>query len=330
MLNVSTYNLQPATCNMWMVMKNFDWQKIVQAYLKDASNPLIVILGPTASGKTSFSIEVAKFIRNAEIVNADSRQLYRGLNIGTAKITEEEMEGIPHHLIDILDSNEEAAAGWYQTEASRKINEIRERGNVPLLVGGSMLYLSTITDDLSMSAPTPDPEIRERLMREYDKDDGVILYKRLTEIDPDTAARIHRHNKPRLVRAVEICELLEHKPQATSVPQTELRPRDQSDSSDILIFGIRCPREELIERINKRTELMFDTGWIEEVQNLLDQGYTDQDPGMKSTGYREIVEYINSDDQDISQLKESIAAKTRQYARRQMTWWKRDDRINWV
>jgi len=324
-----------------------NWKKLTQGYLKSTNSPLIVILGPTASGKTSFSIDVAKFINNAaaedrdlplrnniaEVVNADSRQLYRGLDIGTAKITEKEMEGVPHHLIDILDPNEEAAAGWYQTEASRVIGEIRERGNTPLLVGGSMLYLSTITDDLSMNAPTPDPETRSRLMAEYDQDDGETLYKRLCEIDPDTAARIHQNNQPRLIRAVEICELLGHKPQASSVPRTELRPRDQtdqSDSSDILIFGIQCPREELIERINKRTELMFESGWIEEVQGLIDQGYTAQDYGMKSTGYREIVEYLSSENGDLSQLKETIAAKTRQYARRQMTWWKRDDRINWV
>ena len=307
-----------------------NWKKKVQDYLKATKNPLIVILGPTASGKTSFSIEVAKSIGNTEIVNADSRQLYKGLDIGTAKITEEEMEGISHHLISVLDPKEEAAAGWYQTEASRVIREIRERGNIPLLVGGSMLYLSTITDDLSMNAPVPDPKLRKRLMDEYDKDEGVTLHKRLTEIDPDTAARIHQHNKPRLVRAVEICELLENQPRGTSVPQSELRPRNQSDDSDILIFGIRCPREELHDRINKRTKLMLDSGWIEEVRGLLGKGYTPEDPGMKSTGYREIVEYINGGSDSIADLQEQISAKTRQYAKRQMTWWKRDDRINWI
>ncbi|MBU1911727.1 tRNA (adenosine(37)-N6)-dimethylallyltransferase MiaA, partial [Patescibacteria group bacterium] len=148
------------------------------------SSQLIVILGPTASGKTGYSIKLAKEIGNAEIVNADSRQLYRYLDIGTAKITKEEMEGVPHHLIDVLDPDEEVSVGWYQNEATRIISEIKERGNVPILVGGSMLYISSITDGLSM-APTASKELRNILINEYNKDEGVSLHNRLKEIDPE-------------------------------------------------------------------------------------------------------------------------------------------------
>jgi len=307
--------------------------KLLKSFLREIKVPLIVILGPTASGKTSFSIELAEsiqseFRKGVEVVNADSRQLYKYLDIGTAKITKEEMQGIPHHLIDVLGPKEEASAGWYQEEARKAISEIQERGNVPLLVGGSMLYISSITDGLSM-APTPSPELRERLMKEYDEDNGESLHQRLQEIDPETADRVHRENKPRLVRAVEIYELTK-KPKSKAVPQTELRP-EEAHQKDMLIFGMRRPREELYERIDQRTEEMFASGWVEEVQGLIDRGYGPQDPGMKSHGYREIMEALISGQPVVKEvLIDLIAAKSRQYARRQLCWWRNDVRIHWV
>ena len=187
---------------------------------------LIVILGPTASGKTSFSIEMAKgFEHQVEVINADSRQLYKYLDIGTAKVSPKEMDGVSHHLINVLDPKEEISVGWYQTEAKRIIAEVKERGNMPMLVGGSMLYLSAITDGLSM-APTPSAELRQKLIDEYDKDQGESLYKRLRDIDPEAASKIHVNNKPRLVRAVEIFELTKMS-KKDSVPSSELRPRDR-------------------------------------------------------------------------------------------------------
>ncbi len=315
-----------------MVQKEqYKWQDELSSFFTKARELLIVILGPTASGKTGFSIELSKHIGNAEVVNADSRQLYKYLDIGTAKITLEEMSGIPHHLIDVLDPKEEAAAGWYQTEAQNVISQIRKRGNVPLLVGGSMLYVSTIIDKLTL-APTSNKKLRERLMQEYDKDEGESLHARLCEIDPEAASRFHKNNKPRLVRAVEIFELTQ-KPKSDAVPQDELCPRGLSAVSGVepLIFGVGCLREEIVERINARTEQMFKDGWIEEVQGLLDRGYKAEDPGMKSTGYREIVRFLQEGEPALlDDLKEGIAAKTRQYARRQMTWWKRDSRIKWI
>lgn len=289
---------------------------------------LIVILGPTASGKTGYSIDLAKKIGNVEIVNADSRQLYRYLDIGTAKIKPEEMEEIPHHLIDVLDPKDEVSVGWYQTEANKIISEIRDRGNVPILVGGSMLYLSSITDGLSM-APTPTEELRQKLIDEYDKDQGKSLHERLREIDSESAAKIHQNNKPRLVRAVEIFELTE-KAKTKASPQTELRPRDDQVREEIKIIGIEQPRDELHKRINERTRMMFAAGWVDEVRELMDKGYGIDDPGMKSCGYREIIEAIKSGSIDEEELIEVISAKTRQYARRQLTWWRGDNRIKWL
>jgi tRNA dimethylallyltransferase len=307
--------------------------EILSSFLECSVHPLIVILGPTASGKTSFSVKLAetfqsKWGRQVEVVNADSRQLYKYLNIGTAKITKEEMQGVPHHLIDVLDPKEEASAGWFQKEAQKVISEIHQRGNVPLLVGGSMLYISSITDGLSM-APLPSPELRERLMKEYGEDNGESLHQRLREIDPETADKVHPENKPRLVRAVEIYELTK-KPKSEAVPQTELRPKT-GGQENMLIFGMHWPREELFKRIDLRTEEMFAIGWVEEVKGLLDRGYGPQDPGMKSHGYREIMEALLSWQPFVKEvLIELIAAKSRQYARRQLCWWRHDERIHWV
>jgi len=299
--------------------------------------PLIVILGPTASGKTSFSIDLSNFIRSefgksVEIVNADSRQLYKYLDIGTAKVTDEEMQGFPHHLINVFDPKEEVSVGWYQMEANRIINEIHERGNIPFLVGGSMLYVSSVTDELTM-APSPSPKLRKELEDAFDKDGGKSLYLRLQEIDPEAAQSIHQNNKPRLVRAVEIYELT-NQPKSKAVPQSELCPQEPTAkhaSLDILMFGLKVERSELHERIDQRTKEMFRDGWVEEVRALLEKGYGPNDPGIKSCGYREIMEAIESKQPIVEEvLEEVIAAKTRQYARRQMTWWRRDPRIIWI
>ena len=309
-----------------------DWKSDITGLLANADKPLIVILGPTASGKTSFSISVAKFIqstgRGAEVINADSRQLYKHLDIGTAKVSASETNGVPHHLLDVLDPKEEASSGWYQEEARAVIQDIHERGAVPLLVGGSMLYISSVVDELTM-APVPDPSLRNRLIDEYEEDNGATLYKRLQSIDPETAEKIHQNNMPRLVRAVEIYELLKE-PKSSAVPKTELGSSENATPYDLLIFGMQWKREEICDRINERTKLMFKDGWIEEVEDLLKQGYAMNDPGMKSHGYREIITYMEGSLDDLDVLQELIAAKTRQYARRQMTWWKSDERIQWV
>jgi tRNA dimethylallyltransferase len=301
-------------------------------FLQGASKPLIVVLGQTASGKTSFSLDLAETLNHAataekgnrvscEIVNADSRQLYRFLTIGTGKIRPEETRGIPHHLIDVLDPKEEATAAWYQKKATQKIDAILARHNVPVLVGGSMLYVSAVIDGLSF-APPSDPAIRKELEHEYDKDEGQTLYKRLEEADPETAASFDRRNKPYLIRAMELLGSV-GKP-------SEIKKRTPPPY-DILLIGIDVPREELNRRIDARVEQMFADKWVEEVQSLLKRGYSHNDPGMKSVGYREIAEAISSGNSEMgAALKAEIKAKTRQYAKRQRTWWKQDARIHWI
>ncbi len=302
------------------------WQKDLEVFIKKAERPLVVVLGPTASGKTSFSIQCAEYIdrelgKSSEVINADSRQLYVGLNIGTAKITEEEMQGVPHHLIDVLDPNEEITVAGFKKMAEESINEIHSRSDIPILVGGSMLYISAIIDGLQF-APSADPQLRDELEKEYELDGGLTLYERLKEIDPETAAAFHANNKPYVIRAMEIIN-------ATGEPASKIKKRSDC-KYDLLIFGMEWLRDELTARITERTSLMFDEGWVGEVQGLMDQGYGPECPAMKSHGYREIMEQIDGGDLDQSELQEIIAAKSRQYAKRQMTWWRRDNRIKWI
>ncbi len=319
-----------------------NWKEALTFHVRKSAHPLIVVLGPTASGKTAFSLQVAHAVaesrgstelttgsspmRAAEIINADSRQLYRFMDIGTAKIKPEETEGIPHHLLDVLDPKEEATAAWYKAEATRVIHEVLARGNIPILVGGSMLYISALLDDLQFVA-SGDPVLRQKLEQQYDVDGGVALYARLMEIDPETGSAFSVKNKPYVVRAMEIYESTGGKP-------SQFKQKGECPW-DLLIFGMEWPRENLVERINARTEQMFAGGWVDEVRLLLDRGYSIDDPGMKSHGYREIAEKITNSEcgmrnAEWKKLHESIAAKTRQYAKRQMTWWKHDQRIHWL
>jgi tRNA dimethylallyltransferase len=304
--------------------------RTIDVFLEGASKPLLVVLGQTASGKTDFSLELADYV-HGEIINADSRQLYRFLDIGTAKIRSDETRGIPHHLFSVLDPKEEVTVAWYQKEATKIIEDILSHRKVPILVGGSMLYISSIIDGLTL-APPADPAVRKALEQEYDKDGGLTLYRRLQEIDPESAETIHPHNKPYVVRAVEICEIMKK-------PKSHVVGEKKTASYDILLIGVKRLKGDLKKRIAERVDTMFRDGWMEEVQSVLSRGYRASDPALKSHGYREIIEYLDEiersgSDPDLetmqTMLKKKIASKTSQYAKRQMTWWGHDERIHWV
>lgn len=296
-------------------------KSLLLRHVKETRHPLVVIVGPTASGKTGLSLAIAKTLGNAEIVNADSRQLYQYLNIGTAKIRPEDMQNIPHHLIDVLDPKEPVSIAWYQEHARRVIEEIRGRGNIPILVGGSMLYVSSVIDGL---IPLPsDPELRKRLEKEAATDEGAkSMHARLKEIDPEAAADIHPNNKVYLVRAMELAMLHEAAP-------TVVKKRNTTDD-DLLIFGTRMEKEILKKNISTRIDAMFADGWINEVRSLLDRGYTKNDPAMESSGYREIIAALESETTDDPVLRKTILDSTMRYAKRQVTWWRHDGRIHLI
>ncbi len=307
----------------------------LSAFLAASRRPLLVVLGPTASGKTALSVDLALWLtaggRPAEVINADSRQLYRLLDIGTAKVTEEERRGVPHHLFSVLNPSEEVTIAEYQRLAEAAIAEARSRGAIPILVGGSMLYISAVIDGLQ-PLPKADPAVRARLEAEYDADDGVTLFARLEELDPEAAIGIARQNKPYVVRALEIAETLGTR---ASVAKTTV-----DIDHDLFLIGLRRSREDTVARIHARTPLLLAGGWVEEVAALLDAGYDETAPGMKSHGYREVIAALRRHGypsaaaieaaRNDAALREAIDAKTRQYAKRQMTWWKDDPRIHWI
>lgn len=316
----------------------------LQAHLRQFARPLVVVLGPTASGKTASSIEICEYIASdkeggwmsAEVINADSRQLYRGLDIGTAKITSAEARGIVHHLIDVLDPQQPANIGWYQEHAMPIIDDCIARRCVPMLVGGSMLYLSAIIDGLQ-PLPSVEPSLRTALEQELAKGGAVAMHRRLSMIDPEAAATVDPRNGIYLIRALELAEV--HRQPLSTLKSL------RSCSYDLFIIGIHRPREELVRRINERTSALFAAGWVEEVAGLLTRGVRIEDPAMQSHGYREIAEALGKESRSMNQevregavnevkndtvLMERISANTRRYAKRQQTWWRGNERIRWV
>lgn len=310
-----------------------DWQGIVDKFFAAAKRPLLTIIGPTASGKTSFSLLLSNWLQgrgsSAEIVNADSRQCYEGFDIGTAKITALEMQGIPHHLFSVLPSTAECSVAWYQQEATKVIADIHDRGAVPILVGGSMLYVSALIDGF-VFLPASDAAMRAQLEQEYDADSGERLYRKLQDIDPVSASTFSRQNKRYVVRALEVYAL------TGNVKSSQLKKH--GGYSDVCILGLKPSRDVLSARILARVREMFDQGWVEEVEELLKKGVRVADPGMKSIGYPDIVYFLakkldpNSAlyAEEKAELLRSIASKTRAYAKRHQTWWKKDQRVHWL
>ncbi|CAB5001649.1 MAG: tRNA (adenosine(37)-N6)-dimethylallyltransferase MiaA [Actinobacteria bacterium] len=281
---------------------------------------VIVICGATATGKSDIAIEIAQEI-GAEIINADSMQLYRGMDIGTAKLTVEERKGIPHHLLDVLDVSEDSTVAWYQEQARAAITEIHGRGKDAVIVGGTGLYIKAILDDLNF--PDTDPEVRAKLEAELAEFGAAALFTRLEELDPAAALAIDRANTRRVIRALEVIEI-------TGLPFTANLPReDSSRYPDALQFGLVMDREHLRERIDQRVDRMWDAGFVDEVDRLIIQGIGNGSTAQRALGYAQIIA-MRSGTMTEEEAKEDTKRASRQYARRQETWFSRDARIQWV
>ena len=279
---------------------------------------LIVLCGPTASGKSDLAIAIAKEV-GGEIVNADTMSFYRGMNIGTAKVMPDERQGIPHHMIDVLDITEDANVAWYQREARKVIDEIISRGKEPILVGGTGLYIKAVVDE--MNFPETNPEIRDRLNAEAEEFGKAAMFERLKKLDPVAAIAIDSQNLRRVIRALEVIEIT-GKPYTANLPQ-----EGAMYYPDATWIGLNVPREVLDERIKVRAEKMFEAGLIEEVRDLVIDGLMSGTTARLGHGYAQIIEWqmgLNADP-----IEETIVV-TRQYARRQETWFKREKRINWI
>jgi len=281
---------------------------------------VIVICGATATGKSDIAIEVAQAI-GAEIINADSMQLYRGMDIGTAKLPEGERGGIPHHLLDVLDVNQDSTVAWYQEQARSMITDIHARGKDAVIVGGTGLYIKAILDDLNF--PDTDPEVRAKLEAEAEEFGSASLFTRLEELDPAAALAIDRANTRRIIRALEVIEI-------TGQPFTANLPReDSSRYPDALQFGLVMDREHLRERIDLRVDRMWEAGFVAEVDHLIEKGIRDGATAQRALGYAQLIA-MRDGTMSEEEAKEDTKRASRQYARRQETWFSRDVRIQWV
>ena len=286
------------------------------------SIPIIAVLGPTASGKTSLSLDLAHALGGAdavEIISADAFQLYRGLNIGTAKLMPDQRQGIVHHQIDVLDIMQPASVAAYQARARADIQDIHRRGKIPLVVGGSGLYVAGLLDELDF--PGHDEQIRAELMRVLESDGLNPLVQELQLLDPVGAANIDLRNSRRVVRALEVLRMRDGR----VIPSF---PRNTSHYAKVLRFGLQWQREIEIRRIEERTAKMFAAGMLEETHSLLECGLREAPTASKATGYREAIAVLDGVLAPL-QVQAQVAVATRQLARKQRTWFKADPRIQW-
>ena len=281
---------------------------------------LIVICGATATGKSDLAVSLAKEI-DAEIINSDSMQLYKGMDIGTAKLSIEERQGIPHHLLDVLDVTQDANVAWYQTQARAKITEIQARGKSVVVVGGTGLYIKAILDELNF--PDTDPAVRAALEKEVEELGAHVLFERLEKLDPAAALAIDRANTRRIVRALEVIEI-------TGKPFTANLPRKDSELyPNAKQFGLVMDRETLAERISVRVDRMYDAGLVQEVDECIKAGITTARTAQLALGYAQVIAMRNGELTLEAAIEETKRA-TRQYSRRQETWFSRDARIKWI
>ena len=281
---------------------------------------LIFIVGATATGKSALALEIAKQLRG-EIVNADSMQLYKGMDIGTAKLSIAEREGIPHHLIDTLEVTEESSVARYQEQARVCIDDLMKRNIPAVVVGGTGLYVKAILDDLNF--PETNLEIREKIQKESEAIGAIAMHKRLEKLDPAAAAAIPRENVRRVIRALEVIEI-------TGKPFTANLPRGQSSRyPKARQFGLSLNRENLREIIDQRVEKMWRAGFVDEVRNLLSNGLREGKTARAAIGYAQIIRFIDGEISE-DEAREDTKRATRQYARRQETWFSRDSRITWL
>lgn len=290
--------------------------------LKDKiKEPVVVVVGPTAIGKTALSLQLAEQF-NCEIISADSMQVYRYMDIGTAKVSRQERAQIPHHLIDIVDPDEDYDAARFAADCIDAIREIHSRARIPLVTGGTGLYISALMEGIFPNAPS-DSSIRARLKQRITQEGSSKLHEELSLIDSVSAVKIHQNDTQRLVRALEVFY-------ATGTPWSEHLKAHKRDGqlANALLLGLTCERKVLYERINLRTEMIVEGGLEKEVRALLDMGYGQELKSMGSIGYRHMVNYLNGR-WTIDEMKRLLARDTRRYAKRQYTWFSKTKNLQW-
>lgn len=282
--------------------------------------PVIAVCGATASGKTALGIHIAKKY-GAQIISADSMQIYRGLNIGTAKPDLAEREGIVHRMMDIIDPWESYSVADYCQRAHEEIRDVVNRGCIPVIVGGTGLYMDNLIANTDFSAPKGDGDIRERLLKEADEKGGEYLYARLLRLDPKAAESVHPNNLKRIIRTLELLEITGETREALD------KKSKQASPYDALWLSVEHPRDVLYERINKRVDIMLEKGLVNEVKEKLLPVREKATTALQAIGYKEILEYLDGAT-SLDEAAEKIKLNSRRYAKRQITWFKRNTAIN--
>jgi tRNA dimethylallyltransferase len=283
------------------------------------SIPVVAVVGPTAAGKSELSLDLAEALPG-EVVNTDAMQVYRGMDIGTAKLPTAERRGIPHHLVDVLDVAEPASVAEFQAMARTVVDECRSRRVVPVLVGGSALYTRAVLDRFEF--PGTDPSVRARLEAELAEVGAEALHRRLADVDPDAAARIIASNGRRVVRALEVVEI-------TGQPFTASLPEREYAYDDAVQVGIDVPRPVLDERIERRVRAMWDAGLVDEVRRLADAGLREGRTANRALGYQQVLAFLDGECSEEEAFERTVTG-TRRFARRQDSWFRKDRRITWV
>ena len=286
-------------------------------------NKLIILAGPTASGKTSVSIDLAKRL-GGEIISADSMQVYKYMDVGTAKISVEEMQGVKHHLIDVLDPKEDFNIVKFQNMVKYSIEEIVKNGHIPILVGGTGFYIQSVIYDIDFNNEDDNSSVRKKLEEEYDAFGADFMHEKLKKIDIVSAQNIHKNNKKRIIRAIEYF-LINNEPISS---HNEVQ-REKKSPYDYRFFVLNPPRDILYERINKRVDIMVENGLVDEVKKLREMGLSTANISMQGIGYKEIIEYLDGE-VSLETAIENIKQNTRHMAKRQVTWFKREKDVIYV
>lgn len=289
---------------------------------KPLVKPLVLIVGPTATGKSAMAIKVAQKL-DGEIISGDSTQVYRGLDIGTAKATQEERRLVRHHLIDLNHPSEAFCVARFQKLAAQAIEETGQRGHLPILVGGTGLYIRSVVDPYAFAEIKTDPTLRQNLRQELQRVGKAEMHQRLALVDPQSAERLHPHDTRRVIRALEVYELMQQPLSHFHRLEQDLPPKYQA-----VWIGLNLERSLLYQRIEQRVDQMLAAGLLEEVKRLLAAGINPASNSMQSLGYKELVGYLKGE-YDLAEATELIKRHTRRFAKRQLSWFKRDQRINW-
>lgn len=284
---------------------------------------IIVIVGPTASGKTALSIELAKKV-NGEVISADSMQIYKEMDIGTAKVTKEEAQGIKHYLIDFVSPDKRYTVSNFKKDAENAIIEILDKGKVPIIVGGTGLYINSLIYDIEYQDMEYDESYRNELMKIAENEEGLkLLYEEACKIDDEAMKKISPNDKKRIIRVLEI-----FKATGKTKTEQEILSRQNEVKYDYKVYGISTDREILYDKINRRVDIMLEKGLVEEVKNIYGK-YNSFPTAMQGLGYKEVVEYLKNEI-TYEEMTEKIKQESRRYAKRQLTWFRRNKEIIWL